>query len=179
MRCGCDSDTDSNRAMPTARETSKTQTLRNKGSFFPPLLLVGSQESVFKAPNRGQCHAAIRVTTKRCDSCAQGPRSTRETDGIAAKLLLGAESLVKRYGPSAKHATKVSNEGFHGQLSRTGSTYLGQGRHFIIVQFFQGRLHPYCSHCSGDPKPINIINNFFKCEFSSLNFIREIRHFLG
>ena len=31
VRFGCGSDTDSNRAMPTARETSKTQTLGNKG----------------------------------------------------------------------------------------------------------------------------------------------------
>ena len=30
MRCSCDSDMDSNRAMPTACETPKTQTLRNK-----------------------------------------------------------------------------------------------------------------------------------------------------
>ena len=36
VRCGCDSDTDSNRAMPTARETSKTQTLRNTGPFSSP-----------------------------------------------------------------------------------------------------------------------------------------------
>ena len=34
--------------MPTARETSKTQTLQNQGPFFPPLLSVGSQASVFK-----------------------------------------------------------------------------------------------------------------------------------
>ena len=39
-----------------------------------------------KVPQRGQFHAAIRVTPKRCDLYAQGPRSTRETDGIAAKL---------------------------------------------------------------------------------------------
>ena len=48
VRCGCDSDTDSNRAMPTARKTSKTQTLRNTGPFFFPhfylLQVVGSKE---------------------------------------------------------------------------------------------------------------------------------------
>ena len=80
VRFGCNSDTDSNRAMPTARETSKAQTLRNTGpSFFVAILHVGSQESVLEVPTRGQLHAAIRVTRKRCDSCAQ--------DGIAAKLL--------------------------------------------------------------------------------------------
>ena len=36
VRCGCGSDADSNRAMPTARETSKTQRLRNAGPFFFP-----------------------------------------------------------------------------------------------------------------------------------------------
>ena len=42
VRFGCDLDTDSNRATPTAREISKTQTLRNKGPCLSPLLLVGS-----------------------------------------------------------------------------------------------------------------------------------------
>ena len=55
----CDSDADSNRAMPTAIQMSKTQTLRNKGPFFPPLPPVGSRESVLKMPTRGQFHAAI------------------------------------------------------------------------------------------------------------------------
>ena len=66
----------------TAREMSKTQTLRNKGLlfFFSPLLLVGSQESV------------LTRAISCCDSCDTEtlrfvcPRCTRETDGIAAKL---------------------------------------------------------------------------------------------
>ena len=44
VRFGCASDTDSNRAMPTARETSKTQTLRNTGPCLSPFLLVGIQQ---------------------------------------------------------------------------------------------------------------------------------------
>ena len=69
---------DSNRAMPTACEMPKTQTLQTKGCFLPPLLPVDSQESVLE-----YFHAPIRVTMKRC-AC---PRCTRITDGIAAKLL--------------------------------------------------------------------------------------------
>ena len=57
----CDSDTDSNCAMQTACETSKTQTLRNKGPVFSPTSPVGSQESVLKLPKRGQFHATVRV----------------------------------------------------------------------------------------------------------------------
>ena len=45
--------------------------------IFPPLLLVGSKELVLKVPKRGQFHAAIRVTRKRCDSCAQVAQGTR------------------------------------------------------------------------------------------------------
>ena len=37
---GCDSDADSNRAMRTARETSKTQTLRKKGLCLSSTLVV-------------------------------------------------------------------------------------------------------------------------------------------
>ena len=56
-RFGCDLDSDSNRAMRTARETSKTQTLRNKRPFSP----AGSQESILKVPKRGQSHPVIHV----------------------------------------------------------------------------------------------------------------------
>ena len=67
VRCGCNSDTDSNRAMPTARETSKTQTLRNTGPFFFPhfsLLVVGNWS--WKCLNEGNFtlrfeNAATRV----------------------------------------------------------------------------------------------------------------------
>ena len=46
-------------------------TFRNKGPFVSPLLPV-SQELVLTVTKRGQLHVAIRVTTKRYDSCAQG-----------------------------------------------------------------------------------------------------------
>ena len=45
--------------------------------LFFPLLPVGSQESVFKAPKRGQLHAAIRVTKKRFEACAQRAHQSR------------------------------------------------------------------------------------------------------
>ena len=45
--------------------------------FFPPLLLAGSKELVLRVPKRGQFQAAIRVTKKRCDSCAQVALGTR------------------------------------------------------------------------------------------------------
>ena len=69
--------------------TSKTQTLRNKGLFFP-ILSVGSLESVLK----GQFHAAIRMITKRCDSCAQGALGRRT---VSRRNLCDAELLAKRY----------------------------------------------------------------------------------
>ena len=84
---------------------------------FSPLLPVGSQESVLKVPKRRQFHAAIRVTTKRCDSYAQGPRSTRETDGIAAKLLrygIASEALQRSLPLSCGLGTH------HRGLRRTG-----------------------------------------------------------
>ena len=40
MRFGCDSDTDSNRAMPMARETSKNTSLAKQRPVFLPLLPV-------------------------------------------------------------------------------------------------------------------------------------------
>ena len=46
-------------------------------ALLPLLLSVGSSESVLKVPKRGQFHDAIRVTTKRCDSCAQGAPGRR------------------------------------------------------------------------------------------------------
>ena len=86
VRCGCDSDTDSNRAMPTARRNVKnTNIAKHRPIFLPPILLVGSEDLVLKVPKRGQFHAAIRVTRKRCDSCAQV--ALLAPDGIAAKLL--------------------------------------------------------------------------------------------
>ena len=55
---------------------------KHRPVFLPPLLLVGSKESVLKVPKRGQFHAAIRLTIWRCDSCVQGAQ-----DSIVAKLL--------------------------------------------------------------------------------------------
>ena len=88
VRFGCDLDTDSNRAMRAARETSNTKTLRNKSSPC-------GQESVLKVPKRGQFRAAIRVTPKRCDACAQGALGRRT---VSWRNFCDAESLAKRYG---------------------------------------------------------------------------------
>ena len=96
VRFDCGSDADSNRAMRTARETLKTQTYETKTLLS--LLLDGSQESVLKVPKRGQCHAAIRVTTPCCDSCAQGAIASRM---VPQRNFCDAESLAKRYGEHA------------------------------------------------------------------------------
>ena len=65
-----------------------------KAPVFPPPVLVGSQESVLKVPKQGQFHAAIRVTPKLCDSCAQGEILRRTVSrriflrcGIASEVL--------------------------------------------------------------------------------------------
>ena len=60
-------------------ETSKTHAniAKRRPIFLPPLLLVGSKELVLKVPKRGQFHAAIRVSRRRCDSCAQVAPGTR------------------------------------------------------------------------------------------------------
>ena len=73
----------------------KTKTLRNKAPFIFPLLLVGSQESVLKVPKRGQFQAVIRVTTNRCNSCAQGELGRRT---VSQQNFCDAESQAKRYG---------------------------------------------------------------------------------
>ena len=95
MRFGCDSDTDSNRAMRTACETSKAQILPNKDPFFVTrfsLLVVRIRSC--KCLNEGnstvrfvwQFHAAI--------SCAQGALGRRTESrqnflrcGIASEAL--------------------------------------------------------------------------------------------
>ena len=66
------------------RDVKKHKPHSTKAAFFPPLLPVGSQESVLKVPKRGQFHAAIRVQT---NVAIRVHKVTRETDGIAAKLL--------------------------------------------------------------------------------------------
>ena len=64
------------------RNVKNTYLVKHRPVFLPPLLLVGSKELVLKVPKRGQFHAAIHVTMRFvCPSC------TRDTEGIAAKLL--------------------------------------------------------------------------------------------
>ena len=60
------------------RNGKNTYLAKHRPVFLPPLLLVGSKELVLKVPKRGQFHAAIRVTRKRCDSCAQVALGTRK-----------------------------------------------------------------------------------------------------
>ena len=79
---------------PTARETSKAQSPTKQRAFFHPLLPVGNQESVLKVPKGGQFHAAIRVTTRRCDLCAQGALGRRTA---SQRNFCDAESRAKRY----------------------------------------------------------------------------------
>ena len=59
------------------RNVKNTNIAKHRPIFLPPLLLVGSKELVLKVPIRGQFHTAIRVTRKRCDSCAQAAQGTR------------------------------------------------------------------------------------------------------
>ena len=63
---------------------------------------LGSQESVLRVPKRGQFQAAIRVTTKRRDSCAQGAPERRT---VSWRNFCDAESLAR--SATAKHATKL------------------------------------------------------------------------
>ena len=53
------------------RNVKNTNVAKHRPVSLPPLLLVGNKELVLKVPKRGQFHAAIRVTRKRCDSCGQ------------------------------------------------------------------------------------------------------------
>ena len=59
------------------RNVKNTYLAKHRPIFLHPLLLVGSKELVLRVPKRGQFHAAIRVTRKRCDSCAQLALGTR------------------------------------------------------------------------------------------------------
>ena len=78
-------DTDSNGAMPTAPEASTTQTVRNTGpSFFSPFSLLVVRNWSWKCQSEGNftLRFAWQETLRfMCPSC------TRDTDGIAAKLL--------------------------------------------------------------------------------------------
>ena len=77
------------------RNVKNTNLAKHRPIIFPPLLLVGSKESVLKVPKRGQFHAAIRVTRKCCDSCAQVALGTRT---VSRRNFWDAESLAKRCG---------------------------------------------------------------------------------
>ena len=70
------------------RNLKDTNLAKQKPGFFSHFYLL--------VVKRGQFHAAIRVTTKRCDSCAQGAALGRRTVsrrnflrcGIASEALL-------------------------------------------------------------------------------------------
>ena len=59
------------------RNVKNTNITKCRPIFLPPVLLVGSKELVLKVPKRGHFHVAIRVTRKRCDSCAQVAQGTQ------------------------------------------------------------------------------------------------------
>ena len=67
------------------RNVKNTNIAKHRPIFLPPLLLVGSKDLVLIVPKRG--------AISRCDSCDKKtlrfvcPSCTRDTDGIAAKLL--------------------------------------------------------------------------------------------
>ena len=52
------------------RNVQNINIAKHRPILLPPLFLVGSKDLVLKVPKRGQFHAAIRVTRKRCDSGA-------------------------------------------------------------------------------------------------------------
>ena len=54
-----------------------------------------SPRSVLKVPKRGQFHAAIRVTPKRCDSCVHW-QVTLGKRTVSRRNLCNAEWLAKR-----------------------------------------------------------------------------------
>ena len=74
---------------------------------FSPLLPVGCQELVLKVPKQGQFHAAIRATTKRCDSCGQGALGRRT---LLWRNFCDTESLAKRYSETCHQGHKSLNE---------------------------------------------------------------------
>ena len=103
----------------------KHKPCETKARFFPPLLPVGSQELVLKVPQRGQFH--------RCDSCDNKtprffwPRSTRETDGIAAKLLrcgIASEALRRNMPLRQSFETPTQHISFLGRPTREGQLVL-------------------------------------------------------
>ena len=126
-------------------ETSKAQTLGNRGPFFPHFSLLGSQESVLKVPQRGQFHAAIRMTTKRCDSCAQGALVRKlekavAVSGVFAGVLeeCSGENCWKKF-PEAPNATNsgISGTGKGKPAGNLGSTLLCPSPHLPCGVFFE------------------------------------------
>ena len=85
----CDSDADSNRAMPTACDTSKTQILRNKGPFLPHCSLFLSAVPKRGRSKRGgtQKHANVRNTARmnakerKCKSAKERKRAQKGAKG--------------------------------------------------------------------------------------------------
>ena len=91
--------TGSNRAMPTARETSKTQTLRNTGPFFFPhfsLLVVRDWSWKRLSEGDSRCDSCDKKTLRFVCQVAQGTRTVRgET----------FEMRNRKRSAAAKHAT--------------------------------------------------------------------------
>ena len=79
-----DSDKDSNLRCQRPAKHLKPKPCETKPRLFSPLLLVGNQEWVLQVPKRGQFHTCHSCDTETLRFAC--PRSTRETDGIAAKL---------------------------------------------------------------------------------------------
>ena len=83
---------------PTKRQN--TNLAKQSPVFVLPTFPVGAQES---GPKQGQLHAAILVTSIRCDSCAQGALPRRM---VSRRNFCDAESLAKRYGETFHSAVK-------------------------------------------------------------------------
>ena len=99
------------------RNVKNTYLAKHRPVVLPPL--VGGKALVLKVSKRAQFHAAIRVTIRRCDSCAQGALSTRETDGIAAKLLrCGIASEALRRSMPLRARLKFSSKIEHFKRDR-------------------------------------------------------------
>ena len=105
-RFGCDSDRDSNRALRTVRDNFKTHTspAKQRPVCFPHFSLL-----VLKVPKRGQFHAVIRVTTKRCDLCAQRALGRRTVPTVPQGHKDRVTTLGKSRGPPKSPAETLQN----------------------------------------------------------------------
>ena len=56
--------------------------------------IADSQEPVLKVPKRGQFHAAIRVTPKCCDSCAQGAPGSQLFGDLVTRIAATSKSQI-------------------------------------------------------------------------------------